>query len=76
MAYTDRDSFQTAAFESALVACRRAAPTGRGVVVAPAPGLYLLKPLEFFSDVELRIDAGATVKTPAFACAASCFLTF
>jgi polygalacturonase len=57
----DNSTDDTAAFVAAIAACSGAAPTGRGVVVAPAPGTYLLKPLELKDNVELQILAGATL---------------
>jgi hypothetical protein len=57
----DNATDDTRAFVSAIASCSGAPPTGRGVVVAKAPGRYLLKPLQFQSDVELQIDAGATL---------------
>ena len=57
----DNATDDTRAFVAAIAACSGAAPTGRGVVVAPAPGRYLLKPLELKNDVELQIRTGATL---------------
>ena len=55
----DNVTDDTSAFVAAIAACSGAAPTGRGVVLAPAPGRYLLKPLELKDNVELQILAGA-----------------
>ena len=57
----DNSTDDTAAFVAAIAACSGAAPTGRGVVVAPAPGRYLLKPLEVKNNIELQILTGATL---------------
>ena len=57
----DNATDDTAAFVSAIVACSGAPPTGRGVVLAPSPGSYLLKPLELKDNVELQILPGATL---------------
>ena len=57
----DNHTDDTNAFVAAIAACSGAAPTGRGTVIAPAPGRYLLKPLQFQSNVELRIETGATL---------------
>lgn len=58
----DNFTDDTSAFVAAIVACSGAAPTaGRGVVLAPAPGRYLLKPLQLKDNVELQIQTGATL---------------
>ena len=57
----DNSTDDTDAFDAAIAACSGAAPTGRGVVLAPAPGRYLLKPLELKDNVELQIRPGATL---------------